>query len=533
VIPGKKYRPEDYVEIAWRRRWVVVLPFALMAVGTFLWSQSLPNRYRSQALVLVVPPQVGENFVQPTVTESLQERLQAMRQQILSRTRLERIITDFDLYPRERKQLLMDQVIDQMRRDVRVDVAKAVVRRAEPGSFTVSYESENPKTAMLVTERVASLFVRENIEGRSTQADATIQFLQSQVDEAARKLQEQEAKIEAFRRENAGHLPSEVDSNLQAAQSTRQELQALTEELNRDRDRQLVIERTIADEMAISALTSAGSVNGENASTQSAAQQLAAAQAQLSTMRLRLKEDHPDLRALRRRIGELQQKAAAEALQQPVSEGGPVASLDVAGAARQRRLSGLRAEFESLGRNIALKRAQSNKLQAVLAEYTRRAQAAPALESQMAQLTRGDETLRESYTTLLKKAQAANIASNLEQRQVGEQFRIVDPARIPELPATPNRVRMNLIGMSAGLGIGLLFAGFLEYRDTSLRSEEDVLVALALPVIALVPTMWTAAEERHRSRRRRLLISSSTVATICFVAVALVWKLGVFENWIR
>jgi uncharacterized protein involved in exopolysaccharide biosynthesis len=205
VIPGKQYKPEDYLEMAWRRRWIIVIPLVLFAVVTFFYSQTLPNRYRSEALVLVEAPQVPVNYARPVETATLQERLNALQARILSRTRLERIVQEFDLYPEERKTMLMDQVLEQMRRDISMVPAKAG-RRQDPGSFTVSFDHYDPRAAQQVASRLASLFVSENLANRHIVAQSTNEFLQREVDAALRKLNEQEASIEQFRRRQ--HRPA-------------------------------------------------------------------------------------------------------------------------------------------------------------------------------------------------------------------------------------------------------------------------------------------------------------------------------------
>jgi polysaccharide chain length determinant protein (PEP-CTERM system associated) len=536
VIPGKAYKPEDFVEILWRRKWVIVIPLFVIGVATFVWSRTLPDRYRSEALVLVVAPQVPDNLVKSTITERLQERLDTMRQQILSRPRLERIITELDLYREERKRLLMDEVVAIMRNDVKLNVAKAR-RKEDPGSFTVSFEYGEPKTAQVVVERMAALFVRENLEGRSLQADVTAQFLQSQLDDARQRLHDQEARISAFRQANAGRLPSQVQTNLHLMQATQQQIQSLNDEITRDRDRQATIERTISDEEAIGALVTTvthggGGGEGNDKAPKTAAQELAAAKEALAQLHLRLTAEHPDVRAATRRVAELEQKAASEALQQPVTAGGVSGPVTPADAARLRKIASLRAEYDSLERMIGVKRAEMDRLQAAHGDLKQRVDAAPALETQLDQLTRDHETLETSYATLLKKQQDAKVSASLEEKQVGQQFRIIDPARVPERPSSPDRLKLSLMGLLAGLGLGLGVAALLEYRDTSLRTEADVLVALSLPVIALVPTLETADERRHR-RRRRLLILASSTATLAIGVAALGWKLRLFENWVR
>jgi hypothetical protein len=222
---------------------------------------------------------------------------------------------------------------------------------------------------------------------------------------------------------------------------------------------------------------------------------------------------------------------ATEALQQPVSLGQqPTGPITAATAERLRRISSMRAEFDSLSRAIDLKRHKADKTQATIADYQQRVQAAPVLQSQLSELMRDYGTLKETYDGLVKKTQEATLTSNLEQRQVGEQFRIVDPASRPETPLGPNRVRIDLIGAVLGLVLGLAIAALLAYRDTSLRTEDDVLAALTLPVVALVPTLWTDSEIR-KARQRRLVVGSFVAVTFVFSAAALVWKLRLLASW--
>jgi polysaccharide chain length determinant protein (PEP-CTERM system associated) len=534
VIPGKQYKPEDYLEMAWRRRWIIAVPLVVFAVVTFFYSQTLPNRYRSEALVLVEAPQIPVSYAQPVETARLQQRLDAMQARILSRTRLERIVQEFELYPEERERMLMERVVERMRRDISMVPAKAG-RKQDPGSFTVSFDYVEPRAAQQVASRLASLFVSENLANRHIVAQSTNEFLQREVDDALRKLRAQEASIEEFRRRNIGRLPEEVQTNLAMIETIRQRAQSLSDANNRDRDRQISIDRMIADEIAIGGLAASGAQRGasDSAAPQSAAQELAAVRAALDRMLLRLKEDHPDVRAAKRRMGELEERAAAEALTQPMSAEGRLPASTPADVARAQRISALRIEFEQLERNIAGRNAQAAKLQAQADDYRRRVEVAPALESELAQLMRGYQSMKTTHESLLRKAQDAQVAVNLEERQVTQQFRIIDQPRVPERPHSPDRARMNLIGALMGLGLGLAIAGLLEYRDTSLRTEEDVLIALSLPVVAIVPTMWTMEERQASHRRRMLLIGSSAVLTFVISAAALAWKLRLLDSWIR
>ena len=189
------------------------------------------------------------------------------------------------------------------------------------------------------------------------------------------------------------------------------------------------------------------------------------------------------------------------------------------------------AEIDAIDRRMATRQADEQKLRVALATYQTRVESAPSREAEMTELMRDYETLKATYTDLLRKSEDSKLAVNLERRQIGEQFKIIDGARLPEKPFSPDRPRIIGMGAVMGLGLGLALVGFLEYRDSSLKTDEDVVVSLALPVLALIPAMVTKAEERASIRRRRL-VAVTSVAGIMAAAGAVVWKLQLLERWI-
>jgi polysaccharide chain length determinant protein (PEP-CTERM system associated) len=521
VIPGKVYTPEEYVKIAWRYRWLILIPFVLAAAGTFAVSRVLPDRFRSETLILVVPQRVPEAYVKSTVTARIEDRLQSISQQILSRTRLERIIQDFNLYERERKTGIMEDLVERMRRDIEVQIVKG-------DAFRVAFTGQDPRTVMRVTERLASLFIDESLRDREVLAEGTNQFLEAQLEDARRQLVDHEKRLEEYRRKFNGQLPTQVDSNLSTIRSAELQLQATTDSFNRDRDQKALLERQIADLTAAEAPPSPReSVEVANDGTVgqggTAAQQLEAARNALAGLQLRLTAQHPDVLRMKRVIRELEAKAEAEALARPL--GGPVIS--AAERARQNRLNELKLEREAVLRASAAKDAEMKRLRGIINEYQARVEAAPTRESELVALTRDYDTIQKSYASLLAKREDSQIAANLERRQIGEQFKILDPARLPEKPASPNRPLINALGALAGLGIGLGLAILLEYKDTTLKSDNDVAVTLMLPVLASVPLIVTAADVKQRNRRRLLLsVAAATVVLIAVAALA-AWKLRI------
>ncbi len=530
MLPGKTYRPEDYVEILWRRKWVAIVPFVIISLGTVIGTQFLPNRYRSEAQVRVVPPQVPENYVQSTVTASLSFRLQAISQEIQSRTRLERIIQELNLFPEERRTMIMEDVVELMRRDISVQIGRARSRREQPGSFTVSFTSDNPRTALQVTERLASQFISENLQDRTVQADQTSQFIETQVDEARRRLADREQRVAEFKRRYAGQLPSQVQSNLAVMQNTQSQIQNLIERVNRDRDRQIVIDKMMADIMTISAEMAPAASPKAVQTEQPAAEQLQQARNGLRALQLRLKPEHPDVIRAQRAIRELEQKAQAEELISPVGVG--TSARPVLNAADQKRLADLQNERDTIDRRIAATHAEEERLQNVLVAYRAKVETAPMRETEETELTRDYTMMQEQYEALLKRSQQSRIAADLERRQIGEQFRLIDAPRLPQRPFSPDRPRLNVLGALAGLALGLGLIALLEYRDTTLRTDDDVTLSLSLPVVAVIPVMSTVLE-RQRVRQKRLVAFSASFVAMMGAIAMIVWMMDDIVNWVR
>jgi polysaccharide chain length determinant protein (PEP-CTERM system associated) len=511
VIRGKQYRFEDFIAIAIRRRWLLIVPFVLVTAGTWLAVRRLPDRYKAETVILVVPQRVPESYVRSTVTARVEDRLPSISQQILSRTRLERIIQDMDLYAKDRPVKLMEDIVAHMRKDIDVEIVKG-------DSFRVAYTGDEPRTVMQVTQRLASLFIDENLRDRAVLVEETDDFLESQLAEARARLLEHEKKLEQYRRQYSGQLPNQASWNLQLIQNSQMQIQALNESMARDRERRLILERQIADLNSPDATVSPSTPSGSPSTTVgSAQQQLDDARQQLVEMQTRLKPEHPDVGRLKRAIARLEQAAAAEAAGAPQ----PGRTPNPQAVARQNRLRELNTELSDLTRQLAAKESDARRLADVIAQHQTRLEAVPTRESELVDLTRDYDTLQQTYRSLLAKKQDSKLATNLERRQIGEQFKVLDPAGLPEKPASPNRMRLNLVGAFSGLAIGILLVGFLEYIDSTFKSDDEIVAALSLPVLALVPVIESAAERIARVRRTRLIVGAASVGVVGSIVAAL------------
>jgi polysaccharide chain length determinant protein (PEP-CTERM system associated) len=531
MLPGKKYTPGDFLWMAWHRKWLILIPGLVIGAATAVWSFTLPNRYMSSTTILVVPQRVPENLVRSTVTTSVTERLQTIAQQIMSRTRLERIIEEFNLYREERDTMIMEDIIELMRRrDIKVDPVRSRGRNADATHFTVRFEASNPRTAMLVTDRLASMFVQENLQDREILADSTNQFLQAQLEDSRRRLIEHEARLQEFKQQYAGQLPTQAQSNLQMLQMTQTEIQNNAEAAARERDRIATLEQAIADTIATAQPKAAELKPGETPVT--AAQQLEVARAQLRALEQRLKPNHPDIGHVKRVIANLELKADEEAARlTPLSGAETSAPLPASIAAK---INPMRTEIEGLRRSLETRKNEDERLRQVVGSYASRIEAAPQLEAQLTELMRDYQTIQDQYTSLLRKSEDSKIAVNLERRQIGEQFKVIDGARLPERPFSPDRLRMNLLGLLGGLAFGLALVALLEYRDTSFRTDEDIVTALALPALAVIPKMISSAEARRMKRKKVVVgVSAASVTTVLVIVAVAAWRFNLLESLVR
>jgi polysaccharide chain length determinant protein (PEP-CTERM system associated) len=528
---------DSVLKLLRRKRWWLIVPTFAGVLGGLLYSRSQPSLYRSDAVIQVVPQRVPESYVSSTVTERVEDRLRALAQQVLSRTQLEKLIVDFNLFPGERQRMPLEDVIVKMAERVRIEpltTGQSSRRDTQSEAFRVSFDYEDPIVAQKVVEQLARYFVDTNLKDRNTQAEQTSTFLEAQLTDARGRLEAQEQKLKVFRERHSGRLPTQMQTNMQAIQNTQMALQAVVGALETDRSRKMMLERLYSDAAAeVAAGTAApapspaaGGALPANATPQ---QKLDVARTQLAQMETRLKPIHPDIGRMKRLVEDLEKQVAAAEAQRPVSpesgQAGPPATSEE--ARRREQLRELRAEIEGLTRQIEFKEGEERRLRSMVTEYQGRLEAVPGIESEWISLTRDYDTLQETYRQLLAKSENSKMAASLETRQIGERFNILDSPRVPLKPHSPNRLQINLAGSAAGLGLGLMLIGLAYFRDNTMKSEADVLGAIDLPVLVLLPFVSTAEDLARAARRKRLVTAAVVVATVATAAMA--WYLRLWK----
>ena len=487
----RELTPADYLAML-RRHWVMILACTLvggpLAYGV---SRVLPVKYKSQTLVLVEQQSVPTDYVKSIDTADISQRLSSMQQQILSRSRLEPIIRQYGLYSSETSKKSMDDLVMRLQKSIEVTpvLPMAETRATQLPGFNVAVTLDTARTAQEVCTAVTSMFIEENLKSRQQHSEETTQFLSQQLVDAKAALDEQDAKLAAFKSHYIGALPDEEQTNLNLLTGLTSQLDAATQALARAQQ-----DKSFAESMLSQQLGSwQASQSGHNPATFET--QLIALQTQLASLQARYTDDYPDV---------IKTKADIAALQKKMTEADNLAS---AGPAKEGKntveppqIQQMRAQVHNYDQVIAQKSKEQEEIKRQIALYQSRIQSSPGVEQQYKEVTRGYQTALDSYNDLLKKRQESSMATQLEHDQQGEQFRVLDPANLPTAPSFPNRPMFALGGFGGGLALGLGLTFLMEMKDSSFKTERDVEVALQLPVLAMVPAIESLNSKKKKMR---------------------------------
>jgi polysaccharide chain length determinant protein (PEP-CTERM system associated) len=482
-----------------RRRWALIVALAIVGGPVaYVVSRVLPDRYKSQTLVLVERASVPEKIVESLDTEDLTQRLSSMQQQILSRSRLEPIINQFGLYSNDVNKVPMEDLVARLQKSIEVTpiLPMAETQSRQLPGFYVNVTMGNARTAQQVCTAVTSMFIEENLRQRQEHSANTTQFLVGQLAEAKANLDEQDAKLAAFKSHYLGSLPDNETMNLNILTNLRSQLDAATQALGRAQQ-----EKSFHESMLIQQ-TAAWQATQTGRSPETLEQQLVALQSQLASLQSRYTDDYPDVNKTKNDIAALKKQIAAEAdTQKSVSDTGktPKNSLEPTQIAQSR------AQVHNLEQEIAQRTREQAQIQQQIKVLEDRVQSSPAVEQQFKELTRGYQTALDSYNDLQKKRDEAEMYAELQRKQQGEQFRVLDPANLPDKPSFPNRPLFAAGGLGGGLALGLGIAFLLEMKDSSLKTERDVEFALRLPVLAMIPEIAPTPAENAMSKEEAML----------------------------
>jgi polysaccharide chain length determinant protein (PEP-CTERM system associated) len=481
----------DRVWALWnRRKWLGIVVFLLPFTAATAVIMALPDLYQSTALVMIERQQVPEAFVRATVTSELEIRLHTISQEILSRSRLESLISRMGLYSDLRGKA--EEAVDRMRRDIRLELRGADANRGNTTtSFALSYRGRDPQTVATVTNTLASFYIEENLKARERQATGTAEFLKVQLNDAKRRLDEQEARMGELQRRYLGELPQQLQGNLATLESLNTQLR-----INSDNQTRLAERRDqIAGQLAQAKLNSGGPEPDEV--------RLARLQQELVTLRIKYTDLWPDIIRIKDEIERLQKDMAA-----PKPKPKPVAGPPTPEVAR------LQDALGSVETELRLAKQDQTRLKQGISNYQARLDNAPKREQEYLDATRDYQGTKELYQTLSRKYDDALLAESMEQRQKGEQFRILDSALPSGTPAAPRRSRLLIASLALSLVLGAGAMVLAELLDTTFHSSRDLRAYTTVPILVNIPRIVTGADLRRRRWRFRLAAVGVLVALV-------------------
>jgi polysaccharide biosynthesis transport protein len=508
---------DEYRAILSRRKWWILGPLFFGWLLVFLSAWVLPATYTSESVILVEEQKVPKSYVEPNVQVDLSERVQAMTQQVLSRTRLLNLIQNLKLYPRYESS--PDDQVKKMREDIKLELVQAPPsagkNTGELVAFKIDYEAPNPTAAQQVNAKLASFFIDENVRASQEQSEATTMFLDSQTRAAAQSLADQEAKLHAFEAQHEGSLPQELQSNIQILNGIQAQLQSALGARERALQQQTYLNSLLNQYQSMGP----DSLAGAPANIQS---QLDAARAALAQLRAKYTDDHPDIKTLKdniARLEKLKKDMGAEA-----KENLETNSATPAQVAAMTPLMQVQSQLKSNKQEIQSLEAKIQQLQATGQQYQQRMADTPAVSAQMDDIMRDYQATRKAYDDLLEKRGGSQLATNLERQQQGEQFRVIDPPSFPDKPSFPDRFKFSLAGLAVGIVLAVFFGAGLEFVDDRIRTEQDLVDSTSLPVLVEIPPLPTEAE----IRRARW---TPWITAVAALLVAILIPMGIVYAW--
>jgi polysaccharide biosynthesis transport protein len=511
--------PLDFGEIKGivsRRRWHFLVPFFFGWLLVWGASWLIPSTYRSGTLILVEQPSVSAKYVESNIESDIQHQLDSITQQILSRTRLLRIIDNLGLYAQDRKHKSPDDLVEAMRKDIEIELTHSDDKKLS--SFNIYYASRDPKLAQQATSELASLFITENLEQRQERSENTTKFLEDQLDQARAKLAAQEARLRVFKDQHLGELPNQTQSNLQILAGLQSQVQANQDSLNRAKQQNTYLESLINQYRAMDS----GSKSGETGGPVGLAEidkELDQLKAQLADLTSHYTDKHPDVRKTKEQIARTEQmrerivgdmnSRAKDASTAPTVA---TESIDSKSAPILELESQLKANrLEIANRELEIKDEQSK-----INQYQARLNMAPVMEQQFADVTRDYDQSKTDYESLLAKKNQSEMSTDLEKTQQGEHFRMLDPPNLPVKPYKPNRLMLCGAGLAVGLVLGGGFAFGLEKLSGKIYSEREIKKLVPFDVIAEIPTIESPAEQTSH-RRSAWIAGAAAVVIVGFI----------------
>jgi polysaccharide chain length determinant protein (PEP-CTERM system associated) len=510
---------QKLLQVAIRRRWWVLIPASVIALGACLASLLLPDRYESKATILVERQEVSERYITPNTTVDVREALLSMAEAILSQTQLLRIIDEFNLYPEEKKGLAPEQVAELMRSHIKIEPLRKIGEPQNLNIFTISFAGVNPHEAHEVTTKLTNLFIEESDKSRGEQSKGTTNFLSGELQTAANDLKQQESRVREFKMQYLGELPQQEQGNLAILTGLHSELQNTMANLARARQQQAYLESLLSQYENMPAGQLAASGTGAPSLQDTIRAELTRLRKEKTDLLAQYTEKYPDVVKVDQQISQTEALLAASTqAPKPTKEGTvPENSKSVRPVESNTTIAQVKSQLEANRLEIQNASEDAKQKEAQIADYQRRLNLTPVREAQMAELLRGYDQAKQYYDDLSSKKTQSELATGLEIRQQAQRFNIIDPPSLPTIPSNSQRVKISLAGLGLGIAVGVALAFLVDATDHSLRDEQELSTTFSFPLLLGVPMLLSKVDERRRSRRAVLewLLGTTLCLLIC------------------
>lgn len=510
---------QRYLNIARRRHMHFFIP--LLVGWCVVWGASwvLPVSYKSYTLILVEQPTMPKNYVLPNINDDLQNRMQSITQQILSRTRLLLIIDKLNLYAGGRSPITADEKVARMRKDIDIQLVHDA-HNEEITAFSIVYSAHDPHVAQQVTSELKDLFITENLKVRQKESEGTTSFIESQLQEASASLAQQEAKVRLFQGAHEGVLPSQQASNLQILSGLQAQLQNEQDTLNTAKQQRVYLQALLEQYRSLHGTSRTGDTTMADLPTID--QEIRALRAQLSDLSSRYTDRYPDVLKVKSQLARTEKlrEDFIAGLNRKSNDGKPSEKSAVASGvgdpSQSAPLLQLESQLQANQAEVANRESAIAALKGRINDYQARLSEEPAVEQELADLTRGYDQSKANYDSLLKKKTDSSMATDMEQLEQGERFTMLDPPDLPTKPDFPNRLKFCGFGLLAGLALGLATVVGFEFMDDRLYDEKEIKGMLPVAVISEVPEIRSPSDEKALKRKTKLgwAMAALVLATI-------------------
>ncbi len=502
--------PADYFQIIKNRKWALILPALIIFTISVSVALLLPPVYKSISTILIEEQEIPADFVITTVTSYAEQRIQSINQRIMSTTKLLEIINKFNLYADKKNRWSTEEIIEQMRKDLTMELISTEVMDRRTGrpsvatiAFTLSYEGkDSPQKIQRVTNDITSLFLRENLKVRERQTSEASIFLSNEMERVKSDLAKIESVIAQFKETHINELPELIRVNMQSLNNIEQNIDRTNEQLRSLKEKKSSLQSQISG-----LASTAVNLNKKR---------LDELKLHLIYLKSRFTNKYPDVVKTQLEIFELEKqirKSEKSETKKDNLEDNPI-YITLAS-----QLAGVTANIKSINRQIIeLKNKQE--------DYKKRIEATPRVEEEFKSLAISQINTRAKYEDLMRKLMEAKVAQGLEKDQKGERFILIDSARLPEKPFKPNRLAIILIGFVLGLGAGIGTAALIEFSDQSAKTPETLTLATSFPVLGSIPEIVTKKDLKRIKKKR---IITMIVILACIIAGVAIFHFFVMD----